>query len=109
MYELTHRIAEGMRAMFDRDVSEDRDWWAFVRIVSYDPELWAWVRSRVHEARDGFDGEDPDLCEGHRWLLTLALACSAAWVDLSQVLGDELCDEVLGRVVHAPASVNVVA
>jgi hypothetical protein len=26
--------------MFDRDVSEDRDWWAFVRIVSYDPELW---------------------------------------------------------------------
>jgi len=78
-----------MRAMFDRDVSEDRDWWAFMRIVSYDPELWAWVRSRVHEARDGFDGEDADLCEGHRWLLTLALACSAAWVDLSQVLGDE--------------------
>ncbi len=39
--------------MFDRDVSEDCDWWAFVRIVSYDPELWAWVRLRVHEARGG--------------------------------------------------------
>jgi hypothetical protein len=36
---LPYRIAEGVRAMFDRDVSEDRDWWAFVRIVSYDPEL----------------------------------------------------------------------
>ncbi len=95
--------------MFDRDVSDDRDWWAFVRIVSYDPELWAWVRSRVHEARAGFDGEDVDLCEGRRWLLTLALACSAACVDLSQVLGDELCDEVLGRVVRAPTSANVVA
>ncbi len=95
--------------MFDRDVSEDRDWWAFVRIVSYDPELWAWVRSRVHEAREGFDGEDADLCEGRRWLLTLALACSAACVDLSQVLGDELCDEVLGCVVRAPATANVVA
>jgi hypothetical protein len=43
--------------MFDRDVSEDRDWWAFVRIVSYDPELWAWVRSRVHEAREGSTGK----------------------------------------------------
>jgi len=95
--------------MFDRDVSEDRDWWAFVRIVSYDPELWVWVRSRVHEAREGFDGEDADLSEGRRWLLTLALACSAACVDLSQVLGDELCDEVLGRVVCAPAAANVVA
>jgi len=95
--------------MFDRDVSEDRDWWAFVRIVSYDPELWAWVRLRVNEARGGVDGEDADLCEGHRWLLTLALACSAACVDLSQVLGDELCDEVLGRVVRAPTTANVVA
>ena len=95
--------------MFDRDVSEDRDWWAFMRIVSYDPELWAWVRSRVHEAREGFDGEDADLCEGYQWLLTLALACSAACVDLSQVLGDELCDEVLGRVVRALATANVVA
>ncbi len=95
--------------MFDRDVSEDRDWWAFVRIVSYDPELWAWVRLRVHEARDGFDGEDADLCEGRRWLLTLALACSAACVDLSQVLGDELCDEVLGRVLRAEFPPAVVA
>ncbi len=67
------------------------------------------MRSRVHEAREGFDGEDADLCEGHQWLLTLALACSAACVDLSQVLGDELCDEVLGRVVRAPAASNVVA
>jgi len=95
--------------MFDRDVSEDRDWWAFVRIVSYDPELWAWVRSRVHEAREGFDGEDAGLCEGRQWPLTLALTCSAASVDLSQVLGDELCDEVLGRVVRASGSANVVA
>ena len=78
-------------------------------IVSYDPELWAWVRSQVQEAREGFDGEDAGLCEGHRWLLTLALTCPAAWVDLSHVLGDELCDEVLGRVVRAPASANVVA
>jgi len=105
----SHSIAEGVRAMFDRDVSDDRDWWAFARIVSYDPELWAWVRSRVHDARAGFDGEDADLSEGRRWLLTLALACSAACVDLSQVLGDELCDEVLGRVVRAPAAANVVA
>ncbi len=95
--------------MFDRDVSDDRDWWAFARIVSYDPELWAWVRSRVHDARAGFDGEDADLSEGRRWLLTLALACSAACVDLSQVLADELCDEVLGRVVRALAAANVVA
>jgi hypothetical protein len=50
-----------------------------------------------------------DLSEGRRWLFTLALACSAACVDLSQVLGDELCDEVLGRVVCAPAAANVVA
>jgi hypothetical protein len=105
----SHSIAEGVRAMFDRDVSDDRDWWAFARIVSYDPELWAWVRSRVHDARAGFDGEDADLSEGRRWLLTLALACSAACVDVSQVLGDEVCDEVLGRVVRAPAAANVVA
>ena len=95
--------------MFDRDVSEDRDWWAFVRIVSYDPELWAWVRSRVHEAREGCDGEDVGLCEGRQWLLTLALACSAACVDLSQVLVYLMCDEVLVRLVRAPASTNVVA
>ncbi len=79
-----------------------------MRIVSYDPELWVWVRSRVHEARDGFDGENADLCEGRRWLLTLGLVCLAACVDLSRVLGDELCDEVLGRVVRAPGVANVV-
>ncbi len=95
--------------MIGRDVSSDRDWWAFVRIVSYDPELWAWVRSRVYQAREGFDGDEEGLTEGQRWLLALALVSSAVDVDLSQVLGDDLCDEMLGRVLRAPATVNVVA
>lgn len=96
--------------MCDRDVSGDRNWWAFVRIASYDPELWVWVRSRVHGARAGFNAdEECELTEGRRWLLWLALVSSVADVDLSGVLGDELCDEVLGRVLHTPAAANVVA
>ncbi len=96
--------------MFDRDASEDRDWWAFARIVSYDPELWAWVRSRVYGARAGFNVDDEhELTEGRRWLLALALVSSAGDVDLSQVLGDDLCDEVLGRVLRAPTLADVVA
>ncbi len=95
--------------MIDRDVSSERDWWAFVRMVSYDPELWAWVRLRVYQAREGLDGDEEGLTEGQRWLLALALVSSAACVDLSQVLGDDLCDEVLGRVLRAPTLANVVA
>jgi hypothetical protein len=95
--------------MIGRDVTGDRDWWAFVRIASYDPELWDWVRSRVHEAREGFNADENGLTEGQGWLLALALVSSAVDVDLSEVLGDDLCDEVLGRVLRAPAVADVVA
>jgi len=95
--------------MIGRDVMGDRDWWAFVRIASYDPELWDWVRSRVHEAREGFNADENGLTEGQGWLLALALVSSAVDVDLSEVLGDDLCDEVLGRVLRAPAVADVVA
>jgi len=46
---------------------------------------------------------------GRRWLLALALVSSAGDVDLSQVLGDDLCDEVLRRVLRAPTLADVVA
>jgi len=41
--------------------------------------------------------------------VALALVSSAGDVDLSQVLGDDLCDEVLRRVLRAPTLADVVA
>ncbi len=67
------------------------------------------ARACMARGRASIVDDEHELTEGRRWLLALALVSSAGDVDLSQALGDDLCDEVLGRVLRAPTLADVVA